>query len=118
MANSVTITASLSFTGGGASIQRSSGSNAFSVTTLASVYNIQTIGTSDESLVLGEVGTPGYAILHNLDATNYVDIGPDGTNYLIRLKPTQWGVFPIGSAAVHAKANTAPCQLEYCIVSQ
>ena len=49
----------------------------------------QTIGTSYEALVFGEVGTnPGVFMLQNLDITNYVEVSSDaGSTYCIRLAP-------------------------------
>jgi hypothetical protein len=80
--------------------------------------NTQSVGTSYEAMVFGDIGTnPGNFMLQNLDATNYVEVSSDGgSTYCIRLAPgsatvgggialvpnnslTTWG----------ARANTAAC---------
>jgi len=51
--------------------------------------NTQSIGTTYEALVFGDVGnTPGIFMLQNLDTTNYVEVSSDaGSTYCIRLAP-------------------------------
>lgn len=62
---------SLNFAKNGALIQRSlSGTVAVSGT--KAIQNVQNIGTSDETLALGDVATPGRLILNNLAA--YVEV--------------------------------------------
>ena len=53
--------------------------------------NTQSIGTTYEALVFGDVGnTPGIFMLQNLDTTNYVEVSSDaGSTYCIRLAPVQ-----------------------------
>ena len=80
------------------------------------VRKTQTIGTTDETLDLGDIGTIGVVVLTNQDATNYILIGPDGSSYPIRLKPGEGFPFRWNGAAIHAKANSAPCDLEQLIV--
>lgn len=78
----------------------------------------QSVGTSYEALVFGDLGTtPGYVMLQNLDPTNYVEISSDGgATYCIRLKAGSTSVG--GGIAVFfnnslttwgARANTAAC---------
>ncbi len=78
----------------------------------------QSIGTSYEALVFGDIGTnPGNFMLQNLDATNYVEVSSDGgATYCIRLAP---GTASIGGGIAlipnhslttwGARANTAAC---------
>jgi hypothetical protein len=80
--------------------------------------NIQSIGTSDGTLDIGGIGTLGYLVLKNLDATNYLEIGYTSGTYFAKLKPGESCVFRAGSGltAIHAKANTAACLLEYLLL--
>lgn len=80
------------------------------------VKAVQTIGTSDETLDIGEIGTIGFVYLRNLDATNYIEIGSDGTNYPLKLLKGNVALFRWNAAAIHAKANTASCLLEYAVL--
>lgn len=80
---------------------------------------VQTIGTSEEEVVFGDVATEGYALLRNLDATNFIEYGPHsggsggamvamgklkaGEMAWLRLKP---------GITLYAQADTAPCKLD------
>jgi hypothetical protein len=110
---SLTITAS--YTKNSVTLAKSF-SGSVSVSGSYAIMNQASIGTSDETLDLGDVGTPGYLILKNKDATNYVIIGPDGTNYGDRLKPGEFMVKRVNGAAIHIKANTAACDVEYLLL--
>lgn len=78
----------------------------------------QSIGTSYEALVFGDIGTnPGVFMLQNLDVTNYVEISSDGgATYCMRLAPGSTSVggglalVPNNSLILWgARANTAAC---------
>ena len=78
----------------------------------------QTIGTSYEALVFGDMGTtPGVFMLQNLDITNYVEVSSDnGSTYCIRLAPGSatvgGGIALVPNNALTtwgARANTAAC---------
>ena len=80
--------------------------------------NTQSIGTSYEALVFGDVGTnPGVFMLQNLDTTNYVEVSSDaGSTYCIRLAPGSstvgGGIALVPNNALTtwgARANTAAC---------
>jgi hypothetical protein len=69
------------------------------------------IGTSQEDISLGDLVDPGFVFLQNLDATNYVQIGPKSGGVMvnaIRLYPRQFAFLPLDSGVVlRAVANTA-----------
>jgi hypothetical protein len=75
---------------------------------------IQNIGTSDETLDLGDISTIGFVCLRNMDVTNYVEIGHTSGTYALKLKAGEFCLFRAGAAmtAIHAKANTAAINLE------
>lgn len=89
------------------------------VVTVAGSYVAQAtqlIGTSDETLTYpADLATVGYCVFQNLDGTNYIEIGNDGSNYPVRLKAGEIAVFRF-NGTVHAKANTAACKLAFWIV--
>lgn len=80
----------------------------------------QTIGTSDEVLIVGDVATNGYFYAKNADVTNYLELGYTSGTYFAKLKAGEACVFRLGSgvtvSAIHAKANTGACVLEYFIL--
>jgi hypothetical protein len=107
----------MTFSKSGASLARPPYNTLVTVAGSKTISNVQNIGTGDETLDLGDVGTIGYAIFNNLDDTNYIDIGADGSSYPIRVQPgKQAGPIPWNGAAIHAKANTGACDLQYDIV--
>lgn len=78
---------------------------------------IQAIGTVEEAVSLGDVTAPGYVFLLNTDATNYVEIGGTTGVYDIKLAAGQWACFPLDGTTLFAKAHTASCDLQKCILS-
>lgn len=117
MANEITAALRLKYVKNGVSDQRT-----LSATVTVSGNNanggIQTIGTTEEVIALGDVATPGYCRVLNTDATNYVEIGvkPSGTFYpCIKLKPAEVAVFRFGTTTPYAKANTGSVRIEYML---
>ena len=80
----------------------------------------QTIGTTEEALDLGDVGTPGYILLVNLDPTNFVSVrAATGAANAIRLDANGgFALFKLGSGATapFAIADTAACQIKYLLI--
>lgn len=118
MANELSINQSLTFAKGNYRLSITPGNLQFTVTGTLFEHNTVTVTTSDGALNKGSIGTIGYCYVRNLDATNYVDVGVDGTNYVVRLKPGENALFPVHGSAVHAKANTASCNVEYAFVEE
>jgi hypothetical protein len=88
-------------------------------TTPAAAGGIASIGhAAHEALVMGDVGTAGWAFFRNLDGTNFVVIGVDdsGTFHpFLKLKAGQYCICPLGTSAPYAKADTAAVQLQFRI---
>ncbi len=77
---------------------------------------VQTIGTSEEQLIKGDVGTVGYLAIRNLDPTNFVEIGSVTAQYSLTLKPGKGAVTPWDHANVYVKANVASCDVDYLLI--
>ncbi len=127
MANELTMSAAISyeddsFTDEGLSLEEV----VKSVTTKKFIKHKQSVGTSEEAIVLGEVTTPGYAFFINRDPTNYIELKvATGGAIFARLDPDTnqdgKGGFAFlklgsGAAAPYAMANTAACLMEYFVV--
>lgn len=87
--------------------------------TLGSHAPVQTIGTSEETVGVGDVGTLGWAFFQNLDTTNYVTIGPDSTGMVafIRLEAGESCALRLSPGiTIKAQANTAPVKLKVLIL--
>lgn len=76
MANEITVTTSLSVTNGNFSYLFNPGSIQVTQNTQGAHGGVITVGTSEENLSVGDVVTPGYLVLRNLDSANYVTYGP------------------------------------------
>ena len=79
-------------------------------------HEVQEIGTSDEALVYPANFTnyTGLVFVKNLDGTNYIEIGLT-SSYTLKLLAGESQTFR-AAAALFAKANTAACDLEYCLI--
>lgn len=115
MASELSLTFSLSFSKSSSSITAVE-SDSIDVAGTKYVKINQSIPTSDTSLTLGSVGTIGYVWLKNTDSTNYVEFGSDGSVWPIKLKAGEICLVRWNAAAVHAKANTSACIIEYIII--
>ena len=115
MANELTVTVSTAYTKGEVDIPSRTTRKTVTVTGNVLIEGVQSIGTSEETLALGEVATnlAGYIELINTDGTNYVEIGNSTGAYQIKLKAGEPAVFRLdGWAAIYAKANTAAVLLQ------
>lgn len=84
------------------------------------IHAKQSIGTSEEAIVLGENTSPGWAFFINRDSTNYVELRvATGGAKFTKLKPGEFCLLRLGSGAQapFAIADTAACVLEYLICS-
>lgn len=116
MANELTINVNLSLSKGNLRESVAPGALTYTVSGTKIVRAVQSIGTTDEALGLGEISSLGYLYIRNNDTTNYVEVGVDGTNYVVKLKAGEVALFRVDGAAVHAKANTAACSCEYLLI--
>ena len=113
MANEVIISGTLAFASAGVSVTLSNSSTP-SPAEVESLEINMNVGTGDESVTLGDLSAPGYIMVKNLDATNYVQMGPDGSSYPIKI-PAGEAAGPMlwNAAAVHLKANSSACN---CVI--
>ena len=118
MADEITAQFYLKFDKTNATPQMSPSSQSVDVTGSNYAQGTQEIGTSAEAIRLGDIGTPGYIMAHNLDSTNYIEIGYDDTGFkpTVKLKPDEWALFRLAPATPQAKADTAACDLEYLLI--
>lgn len=119
MANEITIRSQMTVRKGSLRISRAP-SLTFDMDGSHYSANAQTIGTTEEALVIAaDVAFLGQGVLVNTDETNFVEIGvkPAATFYpLHRLYPGEHVLGRFSPAAVpYAKADTAPVVLEHII---
>jgi hypothetical protein len=76
-----------------------------------------TMTTSDTLIGFTGVVTPGYCMLQNLDASNYVTYGPNNAGSILvfgRLKPGEVACFRLDASLTSGfrfQANTASCKV-------
>ena len=81
-----------------------------------STADVQNIGTADEVLDLGDVVSPGWIWVHNMDVDNIIRLGDDGSRYPVAIHPGE--AFPLhwNGNPIHAKADDAASDLEYAVL--
>jgi hypothetical protein len=115
MANEITVTIRFDVTNGNYSPGTINASNLqFDQAAVGAAGELQNIGTTEETLSVGDLTTYGWLYLRNVDATNYVQVGFSTGVYGIRLEPGEPAIFRTEPAAtVYLKANTAACDVQY-----
>ena len=118
MASEITINGLLKFVKGTANVSLENKSAA-NVTGTKYSRHIQNVGTSEEAIELGDVANPAYLIAINRDATNYVTIrSGTGAADLIKIRPGNFALFEVQSAAPFIIANTGACDVEFLIIEE
>jgi hypothetical protein len=116
MANELTLSGSIKFAKSNVEDGMAKGGLQVDVTGSKCTHMVQAIGTSEEAIDIGDIGTSGYMFVVNRDTTNYVSIRPGtGTANCIKLKAGEFALFRIETAP-WAIANTAACNIEFLIV--
>ena len=125
MANELTLTGSVTYDDAVRSASLSVSTRQVNITTKRPIKFVQNIGTSEEALELGDI-TPRYAMIRNLDTTNFVSfrVASGGAN-AIRLSADTAGTgkggfmiveFGSGMTAPFLIADTAACDVEVLLV--
>jgi hypothetical protein len=119
MANEITIASSLTAKNGSLTVTQEANTRA-DQTNKGGVQKIQNIGTSEEVVSLTGVTAARAILIKNLDATNFVDIGPESGGAMVgfaRLKAGENCMLPLKpSVVVRAKADTAAVDIEYTVI--
>ncbi len=119
MANEVTVGASLKFVKNGVTRLREFDAIQVDVAGANVLEHVQSIGTSEEAITLGDITVGGYALFKNLDSTNYIEIRQGtGASDFCRLLAGDIALFRISPdmTAPYAIADTASCDLLVMIV--
>lgn len=119
MADEITLKVYIDYAKSGVEVNRDI-TDSFDVTNAPIASGVQNIGTSSEAIVINDLGSnQGYAFFHNLDATNYVEIGTYVSSVFypaIKLKAGEFALVRLSPALTYrALANTAAINLEYVI---
>jgi hypothetical protein len=115
MADEITLSFQMNLVNGSLKSSHSSGSLTIDQTTAKLVSNVQTIGTVEEALDLGDITTPGIGIFVNLDSTNFIELGLSGQMF-VRINAGEQYPFRVTTTAPYAKADTANVELFYILL--
>lgn len=120
MANEIKVTTYLKCTNGSFVDNWTPAELSVTQSAIGAAGGAQTIGTSAEALGVTDLSTVGYARFRNLDATNFVQIGPYVTSTFypaIKLKPGEQAVLRLDPTNPwYAKADTAAVKLQYLVL--
>lgn len=117
MSNELTISASLTFAKNSVSVDLAKNGANYDVSGAKYVKLSQTVGTSEEALLLGDIATGGYCLIINRDATNYVSVrSGTGAANLIKIKAGEVALFRVEAAAPYVIANTGSCVIEVLLI--
>ena len=80
---------------------------------------IQSVGfAAEEALELGQdIGTPGYIMIRNLDATNFVSLRrATGEGNCIKIRAGKFALFELAATAPFVIADTAAVRIEVLLI--
>lgn len=116
MSNELTVNIALSFIKTNCQTVTQNTSKQVTVSGTYSTSSTQLIGTADETVTLSaDLVTLGYVMFQNLDATNFILIGNDGSNYPIKLLAGEIAVTRF-NGTIHAKADSSSCKLAFSAI--
>jgi len=120
MPKEITVRASLGVKNGGYVNSRGGTSLQYDQATLGGGGPVQLVPVAYDAIDIGDVVTPGYVWLKNLDPLNFVEIGIEvaaAFEPFSMLEAGQEAVFPIALGAVlFAQADTDPIQLDVFVL--
>lgn len=121
MANEITITGSLKVSNGGYVDTTPSLRIQDDQSTLGGHSAVVSVGTSEETVPTGDVTSEGWLAITNLDATNYVEYGPDSTGMVAlgRLEPGHTHILKLkAGVTVKWQANTAAVKVKMLLLDR
>ena len=118
MANEITYNIFFDVTKGGAKFSRSTGAVNITVAGSHVAAGTQAVGfAAAEALEKGDITTPGMLYIHNMDGTNYVEVGYDDTGFkpTVRINAGEYALFRCTQTTPQVKADTGAVNIEYIL---
>ena len=117
MADEITASLKLSFTKNGVTEDMVATGLQIDMSGSKYIKNVQSIATSETALQKGSVGTPGFCLMKNLDATNFVSVrGSTGAANCAKIKPGEAVLLRFSGSAPYLIADTAAVSVEYLLI--
>jgi hypothetical protein len=120
MANEITINLKMSVANGFLTQRMDPGTLFADMSGTAAAGGAQDIGTTGETITVGDVATAGYAYFRNCGPTNFVELGTGTAGSFVafaKLKAGEAAIIRLGTNAPTARANTAAVKLQYLILA-
>jgi len=120
MANEITINLKMSVANGFLTQRMDPGTLFADMSGTAAAGGAQDIGTTGETITVGDVSTAGYAYFRNCGPTNFVELGTGTSGSFVafaKLKAGEAAIIRLGTNAPTARANTAAVKLQYLILA-
>jgi hypothetical protein len=119
MADEIKLSSLLSFAKGGRSAEFGALGQEIDMAGTDYVRATQTIGTTAEALMTGDMTNCGVLCIKNLDPTNYVNLraGSGGAD-LVKIKAGECFPLRLATNTPYAIANTAPVEVEYLLLEE
>ncbi len=121
MANEININGAMYAKKGNVDIQRPLPNLEIDWTGNDYAWQSQSIATTATQITIpGSISAGGFAVIQNLDTTNYVEIGLyiSSTFYpLMKIKPGKWNLISLGTTTIYAKADTAAVKIDSLILT-
>lgn len=116
MAGTVKYTLIIDVSNGGYADSKNTTNASFEQTNIGAASGVRDIGTIEEVVDFGDVGTEGWCYMKNLDGTNFIEWGPESAGSMAaigKLEPGEEAWFRLKPGVVlRAKADTAACLLD------
>lgn len=121
MANEIQLTTKLILANGYYSEKFDPGTINITQTTIGGYGAVVSVGSgAEEDLLFGDVATPTFVALRNLDTTNYVTYGPKSAGVMVlfgKIMPGHTAIFYLGaSVTLRWIANTATCKVKVLVL--
>ena len=120
MANELTLNLKASFTSGNLSSDFPTQAGQLDVAAVEQNSSVFSLTTAETDLTFVGITTPGWLIIKNLDATNYITWGPKSAGAMIlcgKIMATEFAIFRLGAAVtIRMLANTATVKVQYWVV--
>ena len=117
MADELTVTAGLSYSNTGVSMNVT-GTDKVTVAANFAIHSIYTVTVAGAALPLGSIASPGFIRIKNTDAVHFVMLGNAGDTPVIKIKAGEVQVFRLSTAITpFIYADTANVVVEYMLVS-
>ena len=118
MADELSLQIVATLTNGELDVRFAPGAKQYDQTTQGSIDQVVTVNTSAaETISFGDISTPGFCFVRNLDPSNYVTLSSTGGAFS-RVEAGEIGGWRLDpSMTLSAQADTAACKVQFVILS-